>query len=131
MLHLSSFFTSSSEGTGKGLERRALPAPERTERISSHAYSAPLHKLRAENALPTKLLTPFQVIGLAQHTVLCSLRWYVLRIAKSGVLLGNLGLAHYEVFYWFSPCSLHKTAAVGIQIHETSTKPVNFSTLCK
>lgn len=45
---------------GRGLERRALPPPEPTQRISSHPYSAPLFQIRTDNMLPTKLLTPFQ-----------------------------------------------------------------------
>jgi protein arginine N-methyltransferase 7 len=46
---------------GKGKEHRALTAPEPTQRITYHAQSAPLHKIKTDNMLPTQLLTPFQV----------------------------------------------------------------------
>ena len=46
--------------TGKGRETRALPAPEPTQRITSHPFATPLHRIRTENMLPSKLLTPFQ-----------------------------------------------------------------------
>ncbi|KAK9825810.1 hypothetical protein WJX74_009582 [Apatococcus lobatus] len=45
---------------GKGMEMRALPAPEASQRITSHPFAAPLHRIRTDNMLPTKLLTPFQ-----------------------------------------------------------------------
>jgi hypothetical protein len=45
---------------GKGKETLKLPAPEPTQRITYHAYSAPLHKIKTENMLPLQLLTPFQ-----------------------------------------------------------------------
>lgn len=48
-------------GSGKGLHRRALPPAEPTQRISNHPFSAPLHKIKTKELLPTKLLTPFQV----------------------------------------------------------------------
>ena len=40
---------------------RALPAPEPTKRITSHPFATPLHRIRTENMLPSKLLTSFQV----------------------------------------------------------------------
>ena len=39
---------------------RALPAPEPTRRITTHAHSAPLHKIRTDDMLPLQLLTPTQ-----------------------------------------------------------------------
>lgn len=45
---------------GKGHERRAITYPMQSQRITYHPYSAPLHRIRAEDQLPTKLLTPFQ-----------------------------------------------------------------------
>ena len=45
---------------GKGMEKKALPAPGAKQRITYHEYSAPLHKVKTEDMLPNKLLTPFQ-----------------------------------------------------------------------
>ncbi|BDA48465.1 Protein arginine N-methyltransferase 7 [Coccomyxa sp. Obi] len=45
---------------GKGKELRLLTAPEPTQRITYHPHSAPLHKIKTDNMLPTQLLTPFQ-----------------------------------------------------------------------
>ena len=47
--------------TGKGREILALPNAEPTQRITYHPHSAPLHKIKTDNMLPNKLLTPFQV----------------------------------------------------------------------
>ena len=52
---------------GKGLERRALPPPEPTQRISKHAFSAPLHKIKTEDLLPNKLLTPLSGNASPSH----------------------------------------------------------------
>ena len=46
---------------GKGKECRLLGAPTPVERITYHAHSAPLHKIKTDNMLPSQLLTPFQV----------------------------------------------------------------------
>ncbi len=43
------------------MERRLLGAPTPVERITYHAHSAPLHKIKTDNMLPSQLLTPFQV----------------------------------------------------------------------
>ena len=43
------------------MERRLLGAPAPVERITYHAHSAPLHKIKTDNMLPSQLLTPFQV----------------------------------------------------------------------
>ena len=45
---------------GRGHERRAITYPTQSQKITYHPYSAPLHKVRAEDQLPVKLLTPFQ-----------------------------------------------------------------------
>lgn len=45
---------------GKHMEHRAITFPEPAQRITFHPYSAPLHKVRTEDLLPLKLLTPFQ-----------------------------------------------------------------------
>lgn len=45
---------------GKGHEHRSITYPEPAQRITYHSYSAPLHKVRTEDMLPVKLLTPFQ-----------------------------------------------------------------------
>lgn len=50
---------------GKGTEKRLLGAPVPVERITYHAHSAPLHKIKTDNMLPSQLLTPFQVFRLA------------------------------------------------------------------
>lgn len=46
---------------GKGKEILALPNTQPTQRITYHAHSAPLHKIRTDDMLPNQLLTPFQV----------------------------------------------------------------------
>lgn len=55
---------------GKGLETRALPAPEATQKITNHAHSTPLHRLQDDQLLPTRLLTPFQVPFYLLHAPL-------------------------------------------------------------
>ena len=55
------------------MERRLLGAPVPVERITYHAHSAPLHKIKTDNMLPSQLLTPFQVPFPALHTLDVSL----------------------------------------------------------
>ena len=45
---------------GKSQEHRTITYPETSQLISYHPYSAPLHRIRTEDMLPLKLLTPFQ-----------------------------------------------------------------------
>ncbi|GMH43344.1 hypothetical protein BSKO_11266 [Bryopsis sp. KO-2023] len=45
---------------GKGRETLALPPALPVEQISYHPYSTPLHKIKVEGVLPSKLLTPQQ-----------------------------------------------------------------------
>ncbi|PSC69443.1 arginine methyltransferase [Micractinium conductrix] len=45
---------------GKGRETKAIEYPEPRQRISFHPYAAPLHKIKTDDMLPLKLLTPFQ-----------------------------------------------------------------------
>lgn len=45
---------------GRGLETLALEWPEARQRISYHPHSAPLHRIKTEDQLPLRLLTPFQ-----------------------------------------------------------------------
>ena len=45
---------------GKAHEHRSITYPEPAQRITYHSYSAPLHKVRTEDMLPVRLLTPFQ-----------------------------------------------------------------------
>jgi protein arginine N-methyltransferase 7 len=45
---------------GRGRETRAITFPDPSQRISYHPYAAPLHRVRTEDMLPFKLLTPFQ-----------------------------------------------------------------------
>lgn len=45
---------------GRGHERRAIEYPATSQRITYHPYSAPLHRVRTEDMLPLRLLTPFQ-----------------------------------------------------------------------
>ena len=51
------------------MERRLLGAPVPVERITYHAHSAPLHKIKTDNMLPSQLLTPFQVSSSASCTL--------------------------------------------------------------
>lgn len=46
--------------SGKNQEHRTITYPEPSQRISYHPYSAPLHRIKTEDMLPLKLLTPFQ-----------------------------------------------------------------------
>ncbi|KAL4451864.1 hypothetical protein ABPG75_007526 [Micractinium tetrahymenae] len=45
---------------GKGRETKAIEYPEARQRISYHPYAAPLHRIKTDDMLPLKLLTPFQ-----------------------------------------------------------------------
>ncbi|KAL4424877.1 hypothetical protein ABPG77_002100 [Micractinium sp. CCAP 211/92] len=45
---------------GKGRETKAIDYPEARQRISYHPYAAPLHRIKTDDMLPLKLLTPFQ-----------------------------------------------------------------------
>lgn len=45
---------------GRGRETKAIEYPEANQRISYHPYSAPLHRIKTDDMLPLKLLTPFQ-----------------------------------------------------------------------
>lgn len=47
---------------GKALTRKALPSPElrQGQLITNHPYSSPLHKVKSESLMPTRLLTPLQ-----------------------------------------------------------------------
>eukprot|EP00887_Chlorella_sp_A99_P001822 scaffold19.g1822.t1 len=45
---------------GKGRETRAIEHPQSAQRISFHPCATPLHKIRTDDMLPVKLLTPFQ-----------------------------------------------------------------------
>jgi protein arginine N-methyltransferase 7 len=45
---------------GKARQTMAIEYPEAHKRISYHPYAAPLHKVKTDDMLPIKLLTPFQ-----------------------------------------------------------------------
>lgn len=45
---------------GRGWETRAITYPDPSQRITYHPHAAPLHRVRTEDMLPVKLLTPFQ-----------------------------------------------------------------------
>ena len=46
--------------SGRGKETLCLPPPAPCERISDLAYATPLHRIKVDDLLPTKLLTPQQ-----------------------------------------------------------------------
>lgn len=62
------------------MERRLLGAPAPLERITYHAHSAPLHKIKTDNMLPSQLLTPFQVSFPALSTSRVCLHLHMGRI---------------------------------------------------
>jgi protein arginine N-methyltransferase 7 len=46
---------------GKNTEKRAITYPDKSsQRITYHPHSAPLHRIRNDDMLPLRLLTPFQ-----------------------------------------------------------------------
>ena len=62
---------------------RLLGAPAPVERITYHPHSAPLHKIKTDNMLPTQLLTPFQVRAPAGM--------FVIRMCMSSGLIRQAG----------------------------------------
>ena len=65
--------------SGKGKEVRLLGAPQPVERITYHAHSAPLHRIKTDNMLPSQLLTPFQACVQRQPCTAKRLPLYKLR----------------------------------------------------
>ena len=106
---------------GKGLERRALPPLEPTQRISNHAFSAPLHKIKTEDLLPNKLLTPFQEIHsltfcqecIAMHAHFPDMRH--LLPERTPALLHKLAS-------WYGSCNSTMTAWQAANAHQQAER---------
>ena len=73
---------------GRGLERLALEYPSaqrpHSQRIDYHPHSAPLHRIKTDDMLPVRLLTPFQAendhhIKDTYNYVTVQVRWCALR----------------------------------------------------
>jgi protein arginine N-methyltransferase 7 len=52
--------TRNLRAAGRGRETRAIEFPDPAQRITYHPCAAPLHRVRTDDMLPVKLLTPFQ-----------------------------------------------------------------------
>ena len=52
--------SSSPHPAGRGRETRAIEFPDPAQRITYHPCATPLHRVRTDDMLPVRLLTPFQ-----------------------------------------------------------------------
>lgn len=79
---------------GGGQVLKALTYPEPKQRIAYHPASAPLHRIKTDDMLPLRLLTPFQAEN--DHAIKDTVNYVTVQVGrvKEGLAWGRCVVVH-------------------------------------